>query len=340
MYKKDKVSIIIPLYNNKIYIEKCISSILNQNYKNYEIIIIDDGSTDNGYEFIKQNFLNKNIKLLRQENKGPSAARNKGIDISDGEWIMFLDSDDYLKANALEKLINESENSDLIIAGWIGIYNKISVYYGPDLNCVLDAKELEDLVSSLISNGTLYKNRHSYIPSIEGPVAKLYSSKIIKKNNILFQENIRYGEDVIFNFEYLQYCKSVKTINEGVYCAIRHTDSLSNTNKNLIEIYDIFEKDIKKINIEKWNLKEMLLHRKFVWYMTHLEENINKLKYSHFCNIFNNNKFNELIIINTKRLSIYKKIQYYSMKKNRFCFFIILKYGVLMKNIKKRFKYE
>lgn len=116
-----KVSVIIPMYNSSNTIIDSINSILNQSYKNYEIIIIDDGSKDDSYEIVKE-FINKNnlmniIKLLKQENKGPSEARNNGIKNSNGEYIAFLDSDDVWKKDKLKKqvkLMNEYHEVALV----------------------------------------------------------------------------------------------------------------------------------------------------------------------------------------------------------------------------------
>lgn len=102
-------SIIIPLYNKELYIERSISSVLNQTFKNFELIVVDDGSTDNGPNIVK-NILDKRIYLIQQENKGVSSARNKGIDASKYEFIAFLDADDEWKPEFLEtilKLVNK-----------------------------------------------------------------------------------------------------------------------------------------------------------------------------------------------------------------------------------------
>lgn len=119
---KNLVSVIIPMYNSNDTIINSIKSVLKQTYKNYEIIIVDDGSTDNSYkiveEFMQENNLEKKIKLLSQENRGPSAARNKGISHSRGEYIAFLDADDIWVEEKLEKQIKlMSKNSNIALVG-------------------------------------------------------------------------------------------------------------------------------------------------------------------------------------------------------------------------------
>lgn len=102
-----KLSIVIPVYNVEKYIERCLNSIFNLNLEN-EIILIDDGSTDRSLEIIekiKENNINENIKIIRQSNQGPSEARNKGIEIAEGEYISFIDSDDFVDKDKYRELI-------------------------------------------------------------------------------------------------------------------------------------------------------------------------------------------------------------------------------------------
>ena len=133
MYNKLLISVIIPVYNVEIYIKKCIDSVLNQTFQNFEIILIDDGSTDNSGRICNEYVLKDNrIKVIHQNNAGLSAARNKGIDVSSGNYICFLDSDDWYSNNALEEFINLviNYNADISI---IDIFNTIddNAIYSP-----------------------------------------------------------------------------------------------------------------------------------------------------------------------------------------------------------------
>ncbi|MDU2674035.1 MAG: glycosyltransferase family 2 protein [Clostridium sp.] len=331
-----RISIVIPLYNNEKYIVNCIESILNQEYYNYEIIIIDDGSTDNGYSLVKNKYSNDKIKIIYQNNKGPSSARNEGIRNANGDWILFLDSDDKLAIGALQTLVKHCKNYDLVLAGWVGDYINRKEYYGPQKSGEIENEGLEDLVSFLVSNATLFNDEFCNIPSIEGPVAKLYSMKIIKDNNVLFPEELRYAEDVVFNFKYLQYCNKIYSINKSVYQASRHTDSLSNQKKNWISMYNSFERSIRNVDIKRWNINSMLLQRKFVWLINSLEENINRMNYEDFNDFCKKNKVSELYNINVKRCSLLKKIEYHAIIKNSICYYYLIKIGLYLKNIKKR----
>lgn len=118
-------SIIIPVYNTEAFLKKCIESILNQTYKDYEIILIDDGSTDDSYEICNAYKCKiSNIVLYHQKNKGQAAARNKGVSMAKGQYIMFVDSDDYLANNAvLEDIYNVVDQQDLILGEWCELKN-------------------------------------------------------------------------------------------------------------------------------------------------------------------------------------------------------------------------
>ena len=114
--KKNSFSIIIPVYNSEKYLEACISSIINQNYQNFELILVDDGSTDNSASILKKySKLDERVKTVYKENGGVSSARNTGIDTSKNDYIIFVDSDDILEKNTLDyynKLVNENIGVD------------------------------------------------------------------------------------------------------------------------------------------------------------------------------------------------------------------------------------
>lgn len=113
-----KISIIIPVYNAEKYLHECLDSVVSQTFKDIEIICIDDGSADNSYQVL-QGYADKDSRfvILQQENKGAGAARNKGIEIAKGEFLAFLDSDDYYADyTVLEKLYNSAKNNNILIA--------------------------------------------------------------------------------------------------------------------------------------------------------------------------------------------------------------------------------
>lgn len=194
------ISVIIPVYNSERYLSRAIKSVLNQTYKNYEIILIDDGSTDTSRE-ICDNFSKENnrIRVIHQENKGVSFARNIGIKMSNGNYIAFLDADDEMTNYALEIMYNEIINTkvDIVITNYMKVFDN-------------GKKELNNY-----NNKAKYKNIMDFI-SVNyhwGP-----NSKLIKKTKInkMFDKNISIGEDALFFIENFKEC-SYSYINQVTY---------------------------------------------------------------------------------------------------------------------------
>jgi len=201
------ISIIIPVYNCSIYINKCIDSIINQKGVDYEILLIDDGSTDSSGNicdlYAKKH---KNIMVYHKENEGVSAARNTGLDNCHGEYITYVDSDDFLEPNVLSLMLKKLLELDVDII--IGSFNKVSsegdLYpsiQNTDGDSLLDANEIVEYRISYLRNPR--KNQMLMICW-----AKLLRMSIIGKNNIRFDTSLDIGEDMNFNFNYLSYVKS------------------------------------------------------------------------------------------------------------------------------------
>lgn len=122
-----KISIVIPLYNKGPYIKTSIDSVLNQTYDDYELVIVDDGSTDNSVEVIKNSYTSEKIRIIQKENGGPSSARNRGVQEARGEWIVFLDADDLLLPKALSyfsSLIKKNQDVNYIVCNYYIAYNR------------------------------------------------------------------------------------------------------------------------------------------------------------------------------------------------------------------------
>lgn len=218
---KDKISVIVPMYNASKTIKKCLNSITNQNYSNIELIIIDDGSSDNCWE-IAESYLSQcdiNYVIKRKENGGVSSARNMGIDISSGKYLVFVDSDDELGLDFLNSAYDElkQKNGDMIISGYVVKVNgSIIKRYNPKFQCVMDRNDYVDFITEMVDD--------RYILS---PWAKIFKADIIKENNIRFDETKSIGEDLIFNLNYLKYGKIIRTVScVGYHYCINENDSL------------------------------------------------------------------------------------------------------------------
>ena len=205
-----KISVIIPVFNSEKYLDKAIESILIQSFNDFEIICVDDGSTDNSLKVCYQKAENDNrIKVIHQENNGVSAARNKGIEAAKADYIVFLDADDYYTNGALEKMYNDitREDADAVF------YNHFYDYDGKIINRIPRLKTgkyvFEDVSDYILDDGTLTGILFGSACGV------IYKAETIKKNNIQFNEKLSFNEDGIFNIEFLSKSKSFIYNAEG-----------------------------------------------------------------------------------------------------------------------------
>ncbi|MDU6115961.1 MAG: glycosyltransferase family 2 protein [Paeniclostridium sordellii] len=212
-----KISIIIPIFNSKSTIKRCLDSVISQTYYNWEIIAIDDGSTDSSYMIICE-YMKKDsrIKVFTQENKGPGLARNKGIEHATGEYIVFLDSDDYIDKSyfkELKKCIDEKK-SDVI---FIDVVQE-----------TCNGKVLKyDLMSKYKGKGKKVIIRHQMTGKLPwGGCRKAVKASLIKENNILYSPD-EVGEEAIFSYRVLDKAKNIDFIEQPYYHYINYTDSQS-----------------------------------------------------------------------------------------------------------------
>ncbi|AGK95886.1 glycosyltransferase family 2 protein [Clostridium pasteurianum] len=214
-----KVSIIIPIYNVEAYLRKCLDSVIKQTFKDIEIILINDGSSDNSLNICKEySNKDKRIKIIDKRNEGVSKARNVGLLCARGEYISFVDSDDWIELNMIEELYNSvsSNNAEFCMSNYIRENESKSQYV--DAN--IELKKLQDneikeyLLIPLIERENNQKEH--ILASFRGPWGKLFKRDIIEKYNIKFKKDLIVGEDFIFNLEFLVYINKA-VINEGFY---------------------------------------------------------------------------------------------------------------------------
>lgn len=223
---KTKISIVIPVYNASQYISETIESVISQTYTNWELILVDDGSLDDSGSICDVfSEKDKRIQVFHQENLGVSAARNKGIKHAEGEWIIFIDSDDYVDRNMLEVMLSNSENMDLVVCphkefptGKVQTW-KEKIYIG--------------LANTKYDFECLY-----YAGFYNSPWGKMYRCDLIKE---LFPDDVSLGEDLMFNLAYMKNCKKIKAIERPMYFyRVFVRDSL--TKKTRYDITEIWEK--------------------------------------------------------------------------------------------------
>lgn len=205
---KPEISVIIPAYNVEGYIEACLKSIVKQTFKNIEIIVIDDGSTDNTLNIINAFAqLDSRFIVVKQTNKGVSVARNSGLKLAKGKFISFIDSDDYIDIDYLEKLhssINEFD-ADIAVASILKHkknYNKFNKKYNKTI-CESDLQKKYKLCAD-------NRTRFFYVWN------KLYKTELLKNNNILFIEG-RVFEDVMFSVQAIYHAKKIVSVPKIKY---------------------------------------------------------------------------------------------------------------------------
>ncbi len=217
------VSIIVPCYNVEKYLEKCLDSLCHQSLKNIQIIVVDDGSTDQTSQIIaKYAKKDQRILSLRKENGGLSDARNYAFPYVKGEYVAFVDSDDYVEEDMYEKMYRAAKNNkyDLVECDFIWEYPNKKV----------------------LDRATYDKDYFTDIRVVAWN--KLFATSIIKKNKLCFIKGLRY-EDIAFTYSYLPYVKRHGIVHEAFYHYIQRPESIANTqNIRVREIYDILEQTL------------------------------------------------------------------------------------------------
>ncbi len=206
-----KISVIIPIYDVEKYLRKCLDSVINQTYKNLEIICINDGSPDNCGEILKEySQKDERIVVITQENSGVSAARNKGIEIAKGQYIAFVDSDDFIEPECYELAIKEFENDPEIDLVSFGV-NVISIR--PDIDN--ENKSMQNWMNLPFAGKMLF-NEDISVRFTGSPTRVLFKSSLIKDYNIKFL-NYKVTEDTIFIYSYLSNVKNIYFIENQLY---------------------------------------------------------------------------------------------------------------------------
>lgn len=238
----DKVSIIVPNYNSEEYISDCIDSLINQTYKNIEVLIVDDCSTDNSVEIVKKYVKNNsNVILIKsKQNKGVSNARNEGIKKASGKYIMFSDSDDWYEKDAVEKLINaaKTKNADFVVSN----------YYINKNN-----KKIKVDISSYFSKEIITKEEIISYMTLTS-CSKLIEKDLFIKNNIKYPEGIKRCEELPV-IPVLAYCsKNSVFIDDALYNYRQRKGSASNKIEKDLSYFDItFNKFIEFVDQNKYS---------------------------------------------------------------------------------------
>ena len=194
-----KVSVIIPVYNVEAYIEKCLESVLNQTEKNIEILAVDDGSQDASPHLCDvMAEKDSRLRVIHQKNQGVSVARNAGVAAASGEWLCFIDGDDYVAEDYLEELLQCADipGTDIVVGDYYVLRETENAEYS---EFILD-KHSEDFQEyELIENCMIGNKAVGNVTCVGVPWAKIYRTSFVKKENLKFKDGLKRNQDVIFN---------------------------------------------------------------------------------------------------------------------------------------------
>lgn len=244
-----KISVIIPVYNSELYISECIESLINQSLKECEFIFVNDGSKDESPQIIeKYSHQDSRIILINQENRGISIARNTGLDIAKGEYIGFMDNDDFVKQDMFETLYNNAIKDDLDIVISKTILGRDGKYIIKDAIFPVDKIYNQDFIQSKVMINLLR------VEDLFAVWNKIYKKKLIDENKICFPKNRIIEEDNMFNLQAFNLASKVKFID---YSGYYFRENAVSESRSFIE-NDYFEKALDKFHfdyIKEYNLK-------------------------------------------------------------------------------------
>ncbi len=297
-----KVSVIIPAYNAENYIKRCLDSVINQVYKNLEIIVVDDSSTDNTKQIIKE-YSEKDSRIIpfySSLNKGVSASRNIGLKSATGDYIMFVDSDDEITKDAIRRMVDISNkyNSD-----YVDSYHLLN--YTKDNNKKVTFTE-HKVPKNVLVLGSLKEN-NKVLDTYTYVTGKLFKKELI--GELQFDENLSRYEDLVFEHQLKSRVKNYVLLNKVIYIYYQREDSLVNTfgkkhlcyldaAKSVREIYKKYDLEIKnKIDSILFSNMVLTLFTKVIKNDDSIEENIKIVKdcLNELIDTFKNYKENKYI---------------------------------------------
>lgn len=231
------MSIIIPIYNTEKYLDKCLNSVIKQTYKNLEIILIDDGSKDNSAEIAKRyEQMDGRVWLFQQENAGVSAARNAAMELATGEYVLMVDSDDWIEPDMVSTLVENAQATD------------------SDMSCC----QYDKMVRSDIGALEKWEQRQALETFIiHQKINGSLVNKLIKReilDGLEFDSSIRYGEDALFCWKVLMRAGSLCITNRVLYHVVMHSDSASGggsyklIRKDCIKVWGAISEEAEKID--------------------------------------------------------------------------------------------
>lgn len=250
------ISIIIPCYNIAAHLPKCVDALLAQTHTDFELLLMDDGSTDATLDVCKRyEAQDPRVKAYTHPNKGVSYTRNRGIERAKNDWIVFIDGDDYVKPDYIEVLANNCEQNVWTLCGMINVRQGIE-------------KENENYKQLLDHFPNRRIEKSDFIDllkfySYSSPCARIYSRSIIIQNKIVFPENVSYQEDLLFNIEYSKHIDAVKLVDYFGYYYIEHPTSSTGRYHVHFDHVDSLFSSLQDIMQSKYN--DEIFFKKFIF---------------------------------------------------------------------------
>lgn len=306
MIMNKKISVIVPMYNSEKSIERCVDSILNQTYCNLEVILVNDGSKDKTEE-ICNNLAKKDnrIKYFYKKNSGVSETRNYGLDKVQGDFISFVDSDDYIEKDMYETMLKKIDDAEIIICEYFYVIDnkKVKIDTGIKENTF---EKLDEFILSV--------NDQKISRYINTPWNKLIKSELINNNNIRFNSKISLGEDLVFNLQYMKLAKKIKIINEELY-------NFNISNEGL---------GLKKRNIKEYMDNSINFINELIYFSTNIN-NLGNILLNELCNIINRliNEYEKKYVFKLLKSLQYEKVHNFNYKvltKKNYLIHLLLKY--------------
>lgn len=319
-----KISVIMPVYNAELYLRETLESVKNQTFKNFELIAVNDGSTDSSEKILLEYTNICNIKIINQNNSGVSRARNVGISKSIGAYICFLDADDILSPNYLQSLYDciYNNDADMAFCNYITFYGRCDFKHKKDINVyTLSEKEASKRFDYLMERGLA-----------TSPCNKIFKKKLLDCYSISFNENVSYGEDLFFNWKAVLasnkvvgteadlygyrlniYGATVKYHSDMFEKYMSELDDVRNFGKSINSNEDLLE---KSINLNLLKLVPSMLR------MTIRKKNNIFSKYSNVKKLINKNEIQKAVLLWSKETHLENCILQSVLEKKYFSLFI------------------
>lgn len=309
-----QISVIIPVYNGEKYVANCIETLQNQTLEiGYELILIDDGSTDKTLEIIRSYAeQDDRIRFFSQENKGVSAARNLGINSSRGEWIVFVDVDDEVDSGYLQ---NINEETKVNPSTSVFVYAR---HYVEKNSKTIDTTKFtrKDLIFSLLTDKPIKELGTDFL--LFAVWSRVYKKSFLQDNNIRFVEGLRWGEDAIFQCHVYQCAEEIRFVYRGYYRYVQNSEStIHRSRKDDVETIKKMQREMKQILKPMWEDIDIrnayylsILERWFIAISSELgawkKQESFREAYKHLKRILRENDFEE-IVNNIQTINIEKK---------------------------------